>query len=101
MPFEFLTSIVLGAVPAVCLTASFRWQGIGLSRALVLGALAGVVGGLIGLAASTNGPTWGEMPYHPMTGLFAALGGASVVALLRLLMGGNAHAHSKAARRVR
>ena len=98
-PFEFLTSIVLGAVTAVWLMALLRWEGVGFTRALVLGALAGVVGGLISLA--TNGPAWGEMPYHPMTGLFAVLVGASVVVVLRLLVGFQAPVHSEATRRGR
>src|SRR5262249_34986451 len=101
VPFEFLTSIALGVITAVTLTSRFHWEAIGFTRAVALGGLAGIVRGLLGFAASTGGPTWGDMPYHPVTALFAAFGGASVVALLRVLMGDPAQAPSKVSRRAR
>ena len=85
--FEMLTAVCIGLVSGVILAALGRWKALGFARILILGALGGAIGGLIGLASSASGPVWGEMQFHPIVALFAVFGGASAVAMVRLLKG--------------
>jgi hypothetical protein len=85
--FEMLTAVCVGVVSGVILAALGRWRTLGFARILTLGAVGGAIGGLIGMASTASGPVWGEMQFHPIVALFAFFGGASAVAMLRLLMG--------------
>lgn len=86
-PFELLSCLFLGVAAGFTLAGLARWRSVGFVRALTLGALGGLVGGLIGTGTFPEGPVWGALGYHPVAAAFAVAGGCSAVALVRLLIG--------------
>ena len=86
-PFELLSCVFLGAAAGFAIAALARWPSVGVARALALGTIGGLVGGLIGAGWFSDGPVWGELRYHPMAAAFAVAGGCSAVVLVRLLIG--------------
>jgi hypothetical protein len=85
--FELLSCVVLGVGTGFSLAGLAGWRSVGFARALALGALGGLVGGLVGVGTFPEGPVWGEMRFHPAAAAFAVAGGFSAVSLLRLLIG--------------
>ncbi|HUM13037.1 MAG TPA: hypothetical protein VLT82_18960 [Myxococcaceae bacterium] len=97
--FEILTSALLGVVAAVLLAAAGRWRAVGWQRTLVGGGVGGIVGGLVAYAVFAEGPSWGDLHFHPVTLAAALAGGAGVVWLLRLLDNGRRARHPPHAHR--
>jgi hypothetical protein len=83
--FELSSCVVLGIVAGLVLTAFARWRSTGVQRALALGGLGGLVGGLVGASASLRGAAWDLQPYHLVVTASAIVGGLATVELLRLL----------------
>lgn len=84
--FELLTAAIFGLGAGVAVAAVWRWRSLGGVRVFVGGALGGLIGGLIGYAAcAVDGPTWGELEFHPALIAWSLVAGGGVVALLHLL----------------
>ena len=97
--FELLTAVSMGLVGGVGVAAIRHWRGLGEVRLFVGGALGGIVGGLIGFAASAvEGPSWGELEFHPVVLAAALAAGAGAVALLHLVGDATVRRQTKARR---
>jgi hypothetical protein len=85
--FELATACIAGAVFGFVLFAFEGWRSMGVLLSPAMGAVGGLIGGILGRSWYTNAPVWGPINFHPFDAVFGAMGGLLAVSVVRLFWG--------------